>query len=147
MELIKSRLAIVLAVLFSCFFTVGMTSCDKEDEEKEVEDSISVSETMEDGTKVTLKMIFKDGISEVMNVKTEYSSKELADEAEKSVEEIGEGFKYINHTRTGNTLEANYEAKGMTKEEATMALELMKKFISGDFSDIEDLLGGGITFE
>jgi hypothetical protein len=108
---------------------------------------LELTRLSQSSTKVTLKMIFKDGISEVMNVKTEYSSKELADEAEKSVEEIGEGFKYINHTRTGNTLDVNYEAKGMTKEEATMALELMKKFISGDFSDIEDLLGGDITFE
>lgn len=143
MELIKRRLSVVLAVLFCCFSTVSLTSCDDDDEDKE--EFISKTATASNGTKAEFKMTFKNGVSEFLIIKSEYPTEELAIEGEKSVKDVD--FDYVSHTRNGKNLEAKYKAPGMTKEEGTMTIELLAKGLQDPQGLFDDLLGGMDGFE
>ena len=146
MELIKRRLSVVLAVLFCCFSTVSLTSCDDDDEDKE--DFISKTATAPDGTKAEFKMTFKDGLSEFLYAKAEYPTEEAAIEAEKSVKNnAGDGFDYVSHTRNGKVVDVKYQVSGMTKEEGLMTLDLMKRSLEDPQGVLDDLLGGMDGFE
>lgn len=140
MELIKRRLSVVLAVLFCCFSTVGLTSCDDDDEDKE--DFISKTATAPDGTKTEFKMTFKNGMSEFLFIKSGYPTEEAAIEAEKSVKDMGEDFDYVSHTRNGKVVETKYiVVDEMTKEEGLITLDFMAKSEQDPESVFEDLLG------
>jgi hypothetical protein len=143
MELIKRRLSVVLAVLFCCFSTVSLTSCDDDDEDKE--EFISKTATRLDGTKTEFKMTFKNGVSEFLIVKSEYPTEELAIEGEKSVKDLD--FDYVSHTRNGKNLEAKYKAPEMTKEEGLITLDLMAKGLEDPQGVLDDLLGEMDGFE
>lgn len=143
MELIKRRLSVVLAVLFCCFSTVSLTSCDDDDEDKE--DFISKTATGLDGTKTEFKMTFKNGVSEFLIVKSEYPTEELAIEGEKSVKDVD--FDYVSHTRKGKNLEAKYKAPEMTKEQGLITLDFMAKGLQDPQGVFDDLLGEMDGFE
>ena len=143
MELIKRRLSVVLAVLFCCFSTVSLTSCDDDDEDKE--EFISKTATASNGTKAEFKMTFKNGVSEFLIIKSEYPTEELAIEGEKSVKDVD--FDYVSHTRNGKNLAAKYKAPGMTKEEGTMTIELLAKGLQDPQGLFDDLLGEMDGFE
>ena len=143
MELIKRRLSVVLAVLFCCFSTVSLTSCDDDDEDKE--EFISKTATGLDGTKTEFKMTFKNGVSEFLIVKSEYPTEELAIEGEKSVKDLD--FDYVSHTRNGKNLEAKYKAPEMTKEQGLITLDFMAKGLEDPQGVLDDLLGEMDGFE
>jgi hypothetical protein len=143
MELIKRRLSVVLAVLFCCFSTVSLTSCDDDDEDKE--EFISKTATRLDGTKTEFKMTFKNGVSEFLIVKSEYPTEELAIEGEKSVKDLD--FDYVSHTRNGKNLEAKYKAPEMTKEEGLITLDLMAQSLQDPAGLLGGLLGEMDGFE
>lgn len=146
MELIKRRLSVVLAVLFCCFSTVSLTSCDDDDEDKE--EFISKTATAPNGTKAEFKMTFKNGVSEFLYAKSEYPTEELAIEAEKSVKNnAGDGFDYISHTRNGKVVDVKYQVSGMTKEEGLMTLDLMAQSLQDPAGLLGGLLGEMDGFE